>query len=89
MSKNSYTFTITASDDPVNLFKFLVCSVVMGIIVLISKILFPLSGSLFTKIGILFLYAIIGIVVYFTLAALLGIPELRMFKRFIGKNSKL
>ncbi len=61
-----------------NFFKISLISLVMGIAVFTAKILIPFHGNTITRIGFLLLYTAIGITVYFFLAVMMKIGEVRM-----------
>ena len=58
-----------------NIFKVILTSIIMGSMVYMAKIIIPFGGNTINQIGLLVLYTIIGILVYFGLAAFLGLKE--------------
>jgi len=67
--------------DWLNTSKIVVMSIIMGSVVFISKMLIPFGGSTLNQIGYLILYTVIGMIVYFALAAFVGLKEFNMLWR--------
>lgn len=72
--------------------KMVLMSLIMGSLVTIAKAIVPFQGSGVTLIGLLIFYTVIGLIVYFSLAVLAGLPQmagiLRHFKK-AGIRNKL
>lgn len=65
--------------------KMVLMSVTMGVTVFVTQMLQPFQGEVVTKIGLLGLYTVTGIVTYFLLAALLGLPEFGLIWRWVRR----
>ncbi len=68
--------------DWVNLFRMVTMSIIMGSIVFIVKTSIPFGGTTVMQLGLLALYTIVGMLIYFSLAYFLNMEEVKM----IGKK---
>jgi putative peptidoglycan lipid II flippase len=68
-----------------NIFKIVIVSTMMGSLVQIAKILAPFGGNTVNQILLLVFYTLIGLVVYFSMAAFLGMKEFKTIWRYFRK----
>ncbi len=68
-----------------SVFKIVIVSTIMGSMVQIAKILVPFGGNTVSQILLLVFYTLIGLMVYFGMAAFLGMREFKVIWRYVRR----